>query len=116
MFFNQKVHFFFIQVVEEVKQFHRPLKVTRALAPCLRCLMGRWAWWMPGWLDRVVPHISIEGEEYFAARDAAASRWRSLDQPQSDRITISHAFVRLDRGDDREYEPADGDDDADRNC
>jgi RND superfamily putative drug exporter len=34
-------------------------------------LMGKWAWWMPKWLDRVMPRISIEGEEYFEARDAA---------------------------------------------
>jgi RND superfamily putative drug exporter len=34
-------------------------------------LMGKWAWWMPGWLDRIVPRISIEGEEFFEARDAA---------------------------------------------
>jgi RND superfamily putative drug exporter len=33
-------------------------------------LLGKRAWWMPGWLDRLVPHISIEGEEYFAKRDA----------------------------------------------
>jgi RND superfamily putative drug exporter len=36
-------------------------------------LMGKWAWWMPSWLDRIVPKISIEGEEYFEARDAAAA-------------------------------------------
>jgi putative drug exporter of the RND superfamily len=35
--------------------------------------MGKWAWWMPSWLDRIVPRISIEGEEYFEARDAAAA-------------------------------------------
>src|SRR3954447_13378649 len=41
------------------------------LVPAVMELMGKWAWWMPGWLDRFVPHISIEGEEYFEARDAA---------------------------------------------
>jgi len=43
------------------------------LVPAVMELMGKRAWWMPGWPDRVVPHISIEGEEYFAARDAAAA-------------------------------------------
>ncbi len=43
------------------------------LVPAVMVLFGRWAWWMPAWLDRIVPHISIEGEEFFAARDAAAS-------------------------------------------
>jgi len=41
------------------------------LVPAVMELMGKWAWWMPSWLDRLVPHISIEGEEYFEARDAA---------------------------------------------
>jgi putative drug exporter of the RND superfamily len=43
------------------------------LVPAVMELMGKWAWWMPSWLDRIVPKISIEGEEYFEARDAAAA-------------------------------------------
>jgi RND superfamily putative drug exporter len=41
------------------------------LVPAIMVLLGRWAWWMPSWLGRLVPHISIEGEDYFAERDAA---------------------------------------------
>jgi putative drug exporter of the RND superfamily len=41
------------------------------LVPAVMELMGKWAWWMPKWLDRIVPKISIEGEEYFEERDAA---------------------------------------------
>jgi putative drug exporter of the RND superfamily len=40
------------------------------LVPAIMVLLGKRAWWMPHWLGRIVPHISIEGEEYFAARDA----------------------------------------------
>ena len=40
------------------------------LVPAVMVLMGKRAWWLPGWLDRIVPHVSIEGEEYFAKRDA----------------------------------------------
>jgi RND superfamily putative drug exporter len=40
------------------------------LVPAVMVLLGKRAWWLPGWMDRVVPHISIEGEEYFARRDA----------------------------------------------
>jgi RND superfamily putative drug exporter len=43
------------------------------LVPAVMVLLGKKAWWMPKWLDRVIPHVSIEGEEYFAARDAAAA-------------------------------------------
>jgi RND superfamily putative drug exporter len=41
------------------------------LVPAVMVLLGRRAWWLPRWLDRVVPHISVEGEDYFAERDAA---------------------------------------------
>jgi RND superfamily putative drug exporter len=23
-------------------------------------LMGDWTWWMPRWLDRILPHIALE--------------------------------------------------------
>jgi len=49
------------------------------LVPAIMVLLGRWAWWMPGWLGRLVPHISIEGEDYFAKRDAALA----ADGPKS---------------------------------
>lgn len=39
------------------------------LVPALMLLMGNVNWYMPSWLDRVVPHVSIEGAEFFAARD-----------------------------------------------
>ena len=43
------------------------------LVPAVMVLLGRRAWWLPSWLDRAIPHISIEGEEYFAERDAEAA-------------------------------------------
>jgi RND superfamily putative drug exporter len=62
-----------------VKEFGVGLAVAVAIdATIVRCLIvpaimvllkGR-AWWMPGLLERAVPHISIEGEEYFATRDS----------------------------------------------
>jgi putative drug exporter of the RND superfamily len=39
------------------------------LVPALMILMGRNNWYMPRWLDRFVPHISIEGAEFFERRD-----------------------------------------------
>lgn len=41
------------------------------LVPAIMVLLGRRAWWLPRWMDRIVPHVSIEGEDFFAARDAA---------------------------------------------
>jgi RND superfamily putative drug exporter len=42
------------------------------LVPALMLLMGKVNWWMPKWLQRIVPHVSIEGAEFFAERDAEA--------------------------------------------
>jgi putative drug exporter of the RND superfamily len=42
------------------------------LVPALMLLMGRVNWWMPKWLDRAVPHVSIEGAEFFKQRDGAS--------------------------------------------
>ena len=42
------------------------------LVPALMILMGKVNWYMPGWLDRIVPHISIEGAEFFEEREARA--------------------------------------------
>jgi RND superfamily putative drug exporter len=32
-------------------------------------VMGKVNWYMPRWLDRLLPRISIEGAEFFRARD-----------------------------------------------
>jgi RND superfamily putative drug exporter len=63
-----------------VKEFGVGLAVAVAIdATIVRCLLvpavmvklGARAWWLPRWLSRLVPHFSIEGEDYFAKRDAA---------------------------------------------
>ena len=41
------------------------------LAPAVLMLFGRAAWWLPRWLDRLLPHISIEGESGPPAAAAA---------------------------------------------
>jgi hypothetical protein len=33
------------------------------LAPAVITLMGEAAWWLPRWLDRLLPHMHLEGEE-----------------------------------------------------
>ncbi|MFD3706428.1 MMPL family transporter [Nocardia sp. NPDC058658] len=35
--------------------------VRMVLIPALLVLLGKWAWWMPKWLDRIVPDIDVEG-------------------------------------------------------
>ncbi|MDQ2631574.1 MAG: MMPL family transporter [Actinomycetota bacterium] len=40
------------------------------LVPAVMVLLGKRAWWLPSWMDRWLPRVSIEGEEYFAQKDA----------------------------------------------
>ncbi|MFC4124167.1 MMPL family transporter [Nocardia rhizosphaerae] len=35
--------------------------VRMVLIPALLVLLGKWAWWMPRWLDKIVPDIDVEG-------------------------------------------------------
>ena len=62
-----------------VKQFGVGMAVAVAVdATIVRCLLvpavmtvlGPANWWMPRWLDRVLPNFSIEGDEYFRELDA----------------------------------------------
>jgi len=35
--------------------------VRMLLMPALMHLLGRSAWWLPGWLDRILPNVDVEG-------------------------------------------------------
>ena len=39
------------------------LIVRMLVAPAVMTLLGDRAWWLPGWLDRILPHFELEGEE-----------------------------------------------------
>jgi RND superfamily putative drug exporter len=61
-----------------VKQFGIGLAVAVILdATVVRCLLvparmaslGNATWYLPRWLGRILPHINIEGEQYFKTRD-----------------------------------------------
>jgi len=53
------------------------------LVPAVMVLFGKKAWWMPKWLDRIVPHVSIEGEAFFARRDAALAAAAAAPVPDA---------------------------------
>jgi RND superfamily putative drug exporter len=44
--------------------------VRMVLVPSIMSLLGKSAWWMPRWLEPVVPHLHLEGS---AAAEAAAA-------------------------------------------
>ena len=71
-----------------VKQFGIGLAVAVILdATVVRCLLvparmimlGKHTWYLPRWLGRILPRISIEGAEYFRARDQIPAASQALD-------------------------------------
>ncbi len=38
--------------------------VRLLLVPAVMHLLGRWNWWLPAWLDGVVPHLHVEGHPH----------------------------------------------------
>jgi RND superfamily putative drug exporter len=43
------------------------------LVPALMILMGKINWYLPHWIDRILPRLSIEGAEFFEQQDAAVA-------------------------------------------
>jgi len=35
--------------------------IRMVLVPATMTLVGRANWWLPGWLDRILPHLDLEG-------------------------------------------------------
>ncbi|WP_312678173.1 MMPL family transporter [Microbacterium sp.] len=47
--------------------------VRMTLVPAVMALLGEKAWWMPRWLDRMLPHFDIEGEA--VERELQLAEW-----------------------------------------
>ncbi|MFD5515736.1 MMPL family transporter [Streptomyces sp. NPDC127066] len=45
-----------------VAVFFDAFVVRMALVPAVLALLGKRAWWLPKWLDRVLPNVDVEGE------------------------------------------------------
>ncbi len=46
--------------------------VRMVLVPSTMALLGRANWWLPAWLDRLLPHLDLEGHHVTAAAPARA--------------------------------------------
>ncbi|WP_432108140.1 MMPL family transporter [Streptomyces sp. AA1529] len=47
--------------------------VRMAIVPAVLALLGKRAWWLPGWLDRALPDVDIEGEGLRSAADGSGA-------------------------------------------
>jgi putative drug exporter of the RND superfamily len=50
--------------------------VRMAIVPAVLALLGDKAWWLPKWLDRVLPRVDVEGEALVAVADLEVSAVR----------------------------------------
>jgi RND superfamily putative drug exporter len=55
--------------------------VRMVLVPATMSLAGRANWWLPGWLDRLLPHVDLEGETGHAGATGAAAPGSASTDP-----------------------------------
>jgi RND superfamily putative drug exporter len=68
--------------------------VRMTLVPAVMALLGEKAWWMPRWLERVLPHFDIEGEA--VERELAYAQWPEPDTTAA--VVGEGVSVRADGG------------------
>ena len=65
--------------------------VRMVLVPATMSLLGSWNWWLPGWMDRLLPSVEVEAGGYRLPAPAgtpsaasAASSASASDEPGTD--------------------------------
>ncbi|MGB6455622.1 MAG: MMPL family transporter, partial [Streptosporangiaceae bacterium] len=59
--------------------------VRMILVPAIMTLLGRHAWWMPRWLEPIVPHLQLEGSAAGAVAAARSQQSSTANRPDGDR-------------------------------
>ncbi|MDR7183309.1 RND superfamily putative drug exporter [Microbacterium trichothecenolyticum] len=68
--------------------------VRMTLVPAVMTLLGDKAWWMPRWLERILPHFDIEGEA--VERELSLAAW---PEPDTTAVVVGDGVaVRADAG------------------
>ncbi|MGZ4706199.1 MAG: MMPL family transporter, partial [Acidimicrobiales bacterium] len=60
--------------------------VRMMLVPATMELAGRWNWWIPAWLDRILPNINVDAPD---PADPPATRTHATPAPAPDREPVS---------------------------
>jgi len=81
--------------------------VRMTLVPAVMKLLGRHAWWLPSWLDKILPTLDIEGErltrqlalaDWPSATDDSAIVAEGLSAAAGHRVLFSDIAVQVPRG------------------
>ena len=85
--------------------------VRMALIPALMYLLGEKAWWLPTWLDRLLPNVDVEGEslerppglahEVHQRRISVIRTTKSVEQEQQSPSTDDRLVLEHERGEHR---------------
>jgi RND superfamily putative drug exporter len=68
--------------------------VRMALVPAVMQLLGARAWWLPAWLERILPTFDVEGEAI--SRERALADWPSPDSTAA--VVVDGLEVAVDGG------------------
>ncbi|WP_419995170.1 MMPL family transporter [Streptomyces boninensis] len=63
--------------------------VRMTIVPALFALLGKSAWWLPRWLDRLLPDLDVEGAKLSRTDRAADPAWREAAAPRRERQLIN---------------------------
>jgi MMPL family len=64
--------------------------VRMILVPTIMTLLGRHAWWMPRWLEPIVPYLQLEGSAAAEASEARGGEVAAGVRPDGDRGGRDH--------------------------
>jgi RND superfamily putative drug exporter len=71
--------------------------VRMTLVPALMALLGERAWWLPRWLDRLLPNLDVEGDRLKQHLDGEAARARQCPDLEDGRLA-QHRTNHHDQG------------------
>jgi RND superfamily putative drug exporter len=55
--------------------------VRMTIVPAVLSLLGKAAWWLPAWLDRILPDVDVEGA-------GLAKHLENTDQESEELVTV----------------------------
>ncbi|WP_043217144.1 MMPL family transporter [Streptomyces sp. 351MFTsu5.1] len=62
--------------------------VRMAIVPAVLALLGHRAWWLPAWLDRILPRVDVEGEALTRAADTPAPAPAASPSADQDAVRV----------------------------
>uniref|UniRef100_A0AAU2JNF0 MMPL family transporter n=1 Tax=Streptomyces sp. NBC_00049 TaxID=2903617 RepID=A0AAU2JNF0_9ACTN len=72
-----------------VAVFFDAFVVRMAIVPAVLALLGHKAWWLPKWLDRILPNVDVEGESLRKHLAQSADGPESPEGPDKDRELVN---------------------------